>query len=223
MATKIVVNYPGSLSAASLDAKKQSVADALGVCPEDVVCLPGLSVSVVDVPDAMTKAREKADRQAAKEQEQAEADAQRRAEEDARAEADAIRKLQQQTPPVRVNLPAGTPESREKEELTEQHSTDVRREVAGEPKPTTTPAGDERNPRAKADAKQDGKTDAGPADYESWTVEDLHAEAARRDLAGRSGLDKAGLVKLIQKADKDDARPKAAPAHAAHGHAHDKK
>jgi hypothetical protein len=40
-----------------------------------------------------------------------------------------------------------------------------------------------------------------PADYESWTVEQLHAEAAKRDLHGRGGLDKAGLVKLIQKAD----------------------
>src|SRR5262245_7453581 len=47
------------------------------------------------------------------------------------------------------------------------------------------------------------KTNGGePADYDSWTAEDLHKEATKRNLEGRSGLDKAALVKALQKDDK---------------------
>jgi len=38
--------------------------------------------------------------------------------------------------------------------------------------------------------------------YESWTVEELHAEAGKRDLPGRSGMDKAALVKALEKSDR---------------------
>lgn len=43
-------------------------------------------------------------------------------------------------------------------------------------------------------------------DYESMTVEDLHHEATKRNLEGRSGLDKAGLVKALEADDKKAAR-----------------
>jgi hypothetical protein len=44
------------------------------------------------------------------------------------------------------------------------------------------------------------------ADYDSMTVEDLHQEASKRNLEGRSGLDKAGLVKALEADDKKRAR-----------------
>jgi hypothetical protein len=60
---------------------------------------------------------------------------------------------------------------------------------------------DVTTPNAESATGEPGK----PPDYDSWTVEELHAEAAKRDLHGRSGLDKAGLAKALQKADKDAA------------------
>ncbi len=126
MAAKILVNYPGSLHAESLASKRQQVADQLGVCPEDVIFVSGMTVAVVDLPDELTKARAKADAKAAKEKAKLEAEA----------------------------------------------------------------AGVEAAPAA--------------ADYESMTSEELHAEATRRDIRGRSGLDKAGLVEALKKADKGE-------------------
>jgi hypothetical protein len=41
------------------------------------------------------------------------------------------------------------------------------------------------------------------AGYEDMTVEELHAEAAKRNLDGRAGLNKADTIKLIEK---DDAK-----------------
>lgn len=75
MAKKIVVNFTGSLTNEALASKKQSVADALGVCAEDVILLPGLSVSVVELPDELTAARAKADKEAAAKVEKAKKDA----------------------------------------------------------------------------------------------------------------------------------------------------
>lgn len=37
--------------------------------------------------------------------------------------------------------------------------------------------------------------------YEEWTAEELHAEAGKRDLPGRSGMAKADLVKALSDAD----------------------
>lgn len=139
MATKILVNYPGSLSVAGVEEKKKSVADALCVCPEDVIILPGLSVSVVDIPDELAKERVKADKAAAAEQEKAKKE----------QEAAEIEAIKAQT--------------------------------------------DEAVKTARANE---------PVDYDSWTLADLHEEASRRDIHGRSGLDKAGLVKALTKADK---------------------
>ncbi len=64
MSAKIIVNYPGSLTDDQIVTRKQKVADALGIMPEDVVLFPGLSIDVVEVPDALTAKREKADREA---------------------------------------------------------------------------------------------------------------------------------------------------------------
>lgn len=69
----------------------------------------------------------------------------------------------------------------------------IRRQVATEEKAKTTKAANTAAPPAPSL----------PADYESWTLEDLHTEATKRDLHGRSGLDKAGLVKALQRSDKD--------------------
>ncbi len=67
MATKFLASYGGSNSAEKIATVKQTIADALGVCPEDVIILPGVSsLSAVEVPDAMCAARKKADAQAAK-------------------------------------------------------------------------------------------------------------------------------------------------------------
>lgn len=129
MAKKILVNYPGSLTADAVESKKKAVADALGVCCDDVILFPSLAVSVVDVPDELTSAREKADKEAEKAKK-------------------------------------------------EQEAAEAAKAAAGTTQPAT------------------------PVDYESWTAEELHAEAAKRDLHGRSGMDKAALVKALQKADK---------------------
>ncbi len=67
MACKVFVNHPGSLMDEARVALQKKVADHLGVCPEDVVVLPGITLSVVEVPDALCAAREKADKAAAKE------------------------------------------------------------------------------------------------------------------------------------------------------------
>lgn len=61
MAAKIFVNYGDTvLSSEKSKAISQRIADALCVCPEDVLVLGGVqSISVVDVPDSMTKAYKK--------------------------------------------------------------------------------------------------------------------------------------------------------------------
>lgn len=94
MACKIFVNHPGSLSIEGVAALQKKVADHLGVCCEDVVVMPGITLSVVEVPDAMTAAREKADKHAAAEavkaQKELEKQAERAAEnEEKRAKAEA--------------------------------------------------------------------------------------------------------------------------------------
>lgn len=170
MATKIFVSVSGSLSKDVVGSKKQSVADALGVSPEDVVLVPdGLSVSVIDVPDEMVKARAKADK-------------------DAEAEAEKAQKEQEK---------AGKDQQAVELEAIKAQQAEVARNAPPQPQPATATKGaadaGARKPAAKAE----------PADYDSWTAEELHAEAAKRDLHGRSGLDKAGLVKALQKSDKD--------------------
>lgn len=132
MAAKILVNYHGSLSNESLEVKRQEIADKLCVCCEDVIFIPGVAVSVVDLPDELTKAREKADKDAAAAAEKARKDQEK-------AELDAIK--------------------------------------ASTPAPVQV-------------------------DYETWTLEDLHAEASKRDLQGRSGLNKSELAKALHKDDK---------------------
>lgn len=72
---KVVVSHDGKLSEPQVAAKKKAVADALGVCPEDVVLLPGVTVSVVEVPASLAAARDRADRAAEKEAAAAEAKA----------------------------------------------------------------------------------------------------------------------------------------------------
>ncbi len=64
MASKVIVTYSGGLNDDQIVTRKQKVADALGVSPEDVVLLPGLVIDVVEVPDAMTAKREKSDKDA---------------------------------------------------------------------------------------------------------------------------------------------------------------
>jgi hypothetical protein len=70
MATKVFVNHPGSLNDEAHVNKQREIADKLGILPEDVILMPGLTLSVVEVPDEMVAAREKADRKAAKEEEE---------------------------------------------------------------------------------------------------------------------------------------------------------
>lgn len=148
MAKKILVNYSGSMSNQGLEDKKKSVADQLGVCPEDVIFLPGLSVSVVDLPDELTKAREKADKDAEAEREKAQ-------EEQQEAELAAIKAQQEET---------------------------AKAAEAAKPADATKPA---------------------VVDYDSWTADELHKEAATREIEGRSSLTtKADLIKALRKADR---------------------
>ncbi len=88
---KVILSLPSSVAADAIDAKKKALADQLGILPEDVILLTGgASVALVDVPDALTKARDKADKEAAKAAEQAEkekAAAEKAAAEKAAAEA----------------------------------------------------------------------------------------------------------------------------------------
>jgi hypothetical protein len=59
---------------------------------------------------------------------------------------------------------------------------------------------------ARATAPATGTPAPAPADYEAMTAEELHHEATTRNLDGRSGLDKAGLVKALTADDKKRAR-----------------
>ncbi len=77
MSAKVFVNYDGSMSQDKVDSVKCKVADALGICSEDVVLLPGVTLTVVEVPDALAAKRKTADKKAADEKaaaEKAEAD-----------------------------------------------------------------------------------------------------------------------------------------------------
>jgi hypothetical protein len=61
--------------------------------------------------------------------------------------------------------------------------------------------------KEKKDAKEPAKPKAAepkePAGYDDWTAEELHTEAGRRNLEGRSALTtKADLVKALEKDDK---------------------
>lgn len=89
MACKIFVNHPGSMSSESVVALQKRIADHLHVCPEDVVVMPGLTLSVVEVPEEMNAAREKADKQAAKEEAERVKAEEEAAEKQAKAEAKA--------------------------------------------------------------------------------------------------------------------------------------
>lgn len=93
MATKIFVTLAdGPANDAKSDAIKHRVADALGICCEDVVVLNGIvGLNVVEVPAAMTAAREKADKQAAHEAEVAAKEAAKAEEAAAKAEAKAAK------------------------------------------------------------------------------------------------------------------------------------
>lgn len=86
MACKIFVNHPGSLSTEGVVALQQKIADHLCICHEDVVVMPGITLSVVEVPDAMTAAREKADKKAEAEAEKVRKEAEAAAEKQAKAE-----------------------------------------------------------------------------------------------------------------------------------------
>jgi hypothetical protein len=57
----------------------------------------------------------------------------------------------------------------------------------------------EKGPASAPAARGQPAATARPADYDQMTLEELHAEAAKREIPGRSGLDKAGLVKALQK------------------------
>lgn len=63
MATKVFVNYSGNaLGAEQTKSIQKRIADALCICPEDIIVLGDVqSISVVEVPAEMTKAREKQD------------------------------------------------------------------------------------------------------------------------------------------------------------------
>lgn len=92
MSQKIIVSFPRSLPDDTVAARKKSLATTLGVCCEDIVCLmDGVAVAVVDIPDAMQKAREKADKEAEKEAEKAKKEAEAAEAEAAKAAADATK------------------------------------------------------------------------------------------------------------------------------------
>lgn len=57
-------------------------------------------------------------------------------------------------------------------------------------------------------ARAAAPAEGGPTDYDAMTVEDLHAEATERNIDGRSAMDKAALVKALQKDDKAKTRGK---------------
>lgn len=65
-----------------------------------------------------------------------------------------------------------------------------------------------RGPKAvAAEAKAENKpAEAKATDYESWDVKDLHEEATKRDLPGRSQMNKADLVKALTKSDQAASR-----------------
>jgi len=70
MTSKIFVSCAGSLSKDVAASKKQAIADALGVCCEDIILVPdGMVVSVLDIPDSMIQGYQKADKEAATEAE----------------------------------------------------------------------------------------------------------------------------------------------------------
>ncbi len=94
MAAKVFVNYEGGLATGQAEKICQKVADALGICPEDVVLLPGHTLAVVEVPEELTTRRVKADKEAEKQAEkdakaQEEADKAAKAREDAKAKEEA--------------------------------------------------------------------------------------------------------------------------------------
>lgn len=62
-----------------------------------------------------------------------------------------------------------------------------------------------KRPEKKEEKK--GAAGAEP-DYESWTNEELHAEATNRDIGGRGTMNKADLVKALKKYDADAAKKK---------------
>ncbi len=67
MAVKVLVNYTGSLPRGKAEAVCQQVADALGILAVDVVFVPEVTATVVEVPDALVAKRDKADKEAAAE------------------------------------------------------------------------------------------------------------------------------------------------------------
>ncbi len=89
MACKIFVNHPGSLDKEAEKSKRQTIADHLHVLPEDVIIMPGVTLSVVEVPDEMVKERDKADKHAAAEAEKRRKEEEETAAKQAKAEAKA--------------------------------------------------------------------------------------------------------------------------------------
>lgn len=81
---KVIVNPAGSPSAEKVAQLKKEVADLLGILEEDVLIIPGATLTFVEVPAAMTKAR--ADKDA---HDKAEAD--KLAKENEKLEKDAIK------------------------------------------------------------------------------------------------------------------------------------
>jgi hypothetical protein len=146
MSVKVLISRDGPIEKSGVLAERQKVADALCVPLEDVLFIQGTTVQVVDVPDALTKEREKLDAAAEKL-------AKEKAAEDEKA-------------------------AREEETRQAKAMADASR--AASPAPAPAPV----------------------TNYDEWTLEDLHKEATARDLHGRSQLDKAGLVKALQKSDK---------------------
>lgn len=74
MATKVFLSYVGGLATGQAEKMCQKVADALSICCDDVVFMPGVTLTVVDVPDALTAKRAKAGADEEKSAKVAEAD-----------------------------------------------------------------------------------------------------------------------------------------------------
>ena len=94
---KIIVNPAGSQSVAKVAQLKKEIADQLGVLEEDVLIIPDATLTLVEVPTAMTKARADKDahdkaeaEKAAKEKEKLDKAAAKAAADTAAAEAKAI-------------------------------------------------------------------------------------------------------------------------------------
>jgi hypothetical protein len=81
---KILLSLPAAQAGDALEARRKAVADALGICAEDVIFLPaGASVSVLEVPADLAARREKMDKEEA--EKKAKEEAEKKAEEEEKA------------------------------------------------------------------------------------------------------------------------------------------